>query len=513
LRSAGLFAGRAAGVLLHPTSLPGHGIGDLGEPAYRFVDWLAAAGQSYWQILPLVPVDRGGSPYNGLAAMAGNPLLIAVDDLVRTGLLDRDEGSSSHFPGGKVDYEAVSNWKSDLLRRAFERFRRSTDLSARRGFDLFQQTQRAWLEDYAHFRALRDLYGEAAWITWPERLRGREPAALERSARELALEIEFHAFLQYVFQEQWRALRSYARSLGVEIIGDIPIFVAHDSADVWAHPEFFQLDGEGSPLVVAGVPPDYFSATGQRWGNPLYRWDALATDGYRWWVDRFRRALEFVDVVRVDHFRGFQAYWEIDASEETAVHGRWVDGPGLDLFREVERRLGRLPLIAEDLGIITPEVDRLREDLGLPGMRVLQFAFDGDPQNPHLPSNYTFDTVAYTGTHDNDTIMGWWSSASSAERRVALEYLDHGALDHWSFIEMVMASRAGLAVVPLQDVLGLGASARMNTPGVSARNWAWGMTGPASAEAGQRLRQITYSTGRRPVGFSSASESRSEDAR
>jgi len=488
---------RASGVLLHPTSLWGVGIGDLGNAAHEFVDWLASAGQSYWQILPLVPVDYGGSPYNGLSAMAGNPLLISPALLEEVGLLG--SGWEQDAPGGqaeRVDYGAVAAWKESLLRAAHHRFIRSGSTALHQKFEAFRAIHHSWLPDYALFMALREHHGGGSWAGWPEPLKRRDQEAIERWATRLSEDLDRHAFGQFLFEEQWSRLRSYANARGIRIVGDIPIFVAHDSADVWAHPEIFQLDEQGSPTVVAGVPPDYFSATGQRWGNPLYRWDTLATNGYGWWVDRFRRAFQLVDTARIDHFRGFEAYWEIDATEPTAVNGKWIPGPGAPFFRVIEQRLGRLPLIAEDLGLITAGVEQLRDELGYPGMRVLQFAFDGDPRNPHLPANYVQPSVAYTGTHDNDTILGWWSSAGWEERSRVLDLLGGREPDNWSFIEMIMSSRAGLTVVPLQDVLGFGREARMNTPGEPAANWAWRINGPPADDAGRRLRALTEATSR-----------------
>ena len=505
------FDQRAAGVLLHPTSLPVPGVGDLGPAAYRFVDWLVAAGQSYWQILPLVPVDAGGSPYNGLSAMAVNPLLIAPDLLVREGLLE--PWFAANYPialSEAVDYPSAVQWREQILRSAYGRFQKGRNDVRRERFEAFRRANAFWLEDYALFRAIREQQAGAPWTSWPDELRRREPAAVARSRAELEEEIEFHAFQQFLAETQWHALRQYALTRGVRIIGDIPIFVAHDSADVWVNPEHYWLDESGAPTVVSGVPPDYFSPTGQRWGNPLYRWDVLGRTGYGWWVERFRRAFELVDVARVDHFRGFQACWEIDAADETAMNGRWVAGPGIAFFREVERQLGPLPLIAEDLGVITPDVEQLRDELGYPGMRVLQFAFDGDPDNPHLPENHPRRSVAYTGTHDNSTTLGWWSYVDERERRVVHEIL-RGHIDHWRFIEAVMESRALLAVVPLQDVLGLGNEARMNTPGEPSRNWSWRMSHPASIEAARRLREATVASGRSTQDSDSPADQRPEN--
>ncbi|MDR0786894.1 MAG: 4-alpha-glucanotransferase [Gemmatimonadota bacterium] len=484
-------AGRTSGILLHPTSLPGWGIGDLGHAAFRFVDWLVDAGQRYWQILPLVAVDDGGSPYNGLSAMAGNTLLVSPEMLIRDGLLDDASAAGfDEYAISRGELTAIYAWKAALLDRAYERagLPGGDWLIARREFE---ERCRGWLPDYALFRALQNHFPGVRWFEWPIELRRRDPEALATWREQLADEINRYIFREFIFERQWLALRSYANSRGVRIIGDVPIFVAYDSADVWAHPELFVLNGDSRPLLVSGVPPDYFSATGQRWGNPLYRWDVLAARGYDWWIERFRRTLELVDVARVDHFRAFEAYWEINADEATAINGRWMTGPGAPFFRSVERQLGRLPLIAEDLGLITPEVERLRDELGYPGMRVFQFAFDGDPHNPHLPAGYPPVSVAYTGTHDNDTIMSWWAGLGDDERGRVRHALGVADPDHWSFVEAVMRSGSRLAVFPLQDVLGLGAEARMNTPGRAADNWGWRLADLPSGEAAHRLRAVT----------------------
>ncbi|HEX2191451.1 MAG TPA: 4-alpha-glucanotransferase [Longimicrobiaceae bacterium] len=491
---------RSSGVLLHPTSLPGRGIGDLGEPARRFVDWLAEAGQGLWQILPLVPTNSGGSPYDGLSAMGGNPLLASPEALAADGLLDPAEIGGGELSADRVDFPRVAAWKDELLRRAWMALRGGAALHLRAEFDEFRARGASWLEDYALFRALREEYRCAAWSDWEPGLRRRDPEALARARRRLEGEVELNEFRQWVFDRQWKALREHAHARGVRIVGDVPIFVAYDSADVWAHPELFELDGEGRPLVVSGVPPDYFSATGQRWGNPLYRWERMRANGFRWWTQRFRRTLELVDVVRIDHFRGFEAYWEIPGDEETALHGRWRPGPGTELFDAVRRELGQLPLVAEDLGLITPEVEALRDRLGLPGMRVLQFAFGGDdPESPHLPGNYPEGSVAYTGTHDNDTALGWLRGAGAEERERVERLLAPGEDPGWGMIRLVMESRAKLAVVPLQDVLALGSEGRMNTPGTGAGNWAWRFReGALTGELARRLRELARATGRAP---------------
>jgi 4-alpha-glucanotransferase len=489
---------RSAGVLLHPSSLPGRGIGDLGEHAHRFVDWLAGAEQSLWQVLPLVPVDEGGSPYNGLSAVGGNPFLIAPDLLVSDGLLPAEAVTTWPVDADPVDYPAVWRWKKELLAGAHRAFRSGAAPGLGSEFAAYREANAAWLEDLALFLALREHNGGAPWTAWAPELRERVPEALDGWGRELAGEVERHAFVQFLFHRQWQALRAHARSRGIRIIGDVPIFVAHDSADVWAHRELFKLDERGEPTVVAGVPPDYFSETGQRWGNPLYDWDAMQREGYRWWIQRFRLTLEQVDVVRVDHFRGFEAFWEVPATEPTAVRGIWRQGPGRALFDAVSAALGELPLIAEDLGLITPAVEALRDELALPGMRVLEFAFDGNPENPHLPANYPRRAVAYPGTHDNATAAGWWEAAPPAERRLAGEVLDvESEPVNRAAIAAVWRSEADWAIAALQDVLGLGSEARMNTPGTITGNWRWRVAPSQFTRDDQRwLGALTRATGR-----------------
>jgi 4-alpha-glucanotransferase len=498
-------AGRASGILLHPTSLPGAGTGELGEQAFRFVDWLEYAEQSLWQLLPLVAVNEGGSPYNALSAFAGNPLLISPSELAIHGLLAGEDAVPPPELGEEhLDFAAVLRWKDDVLRAAQSILHDDEELRA--DFAAYRAEEAAWLDDYALFRALRDAHGGTAWTEWPRPLRDREPNALEQARHDLGAEVERHAYAQYLFDLQWSAVRGYANEHGIRIVGDVPIFVAHDSADVWAHPDLFTLDEAGNPTVVSGVPPDYFSATGQRWGNPLYRWNRLKETGYRWWIDRFRRTLEMVDVVRIDHFRGFESYWEVPGDADTAIHGQWLPGPGRALFDAVRAELGELPVIAEDLGIITREVEVLRDDLGLPGMRVLQFAFGGeDADNPHRPGNYVHNAVAYTGTHDNDTCLGWYADADR-EARLQVQALAGGDGEmNWRMLEVVMRSEAGWAVVPLQDVLGLGSQARMNTPGVPEGNWAWRLrAGALTPELAQRLAALVRATGRAPARIAAA---------
>jgi 4-alpha-glucanotransferase len=502
---------RSSGVLLHPTSLPGpFGIGDLGPETYAFADFLAAGAQSLWQVLPLGPTGYGDSPYACYSAFAGNTLLISPEQLADDGLLTRSDLSSvPELSSQQVDFESVHKYKDDLLQRAYERYLHSTDTALRVAFETFVQENHSWLDDYALFRALKSAHGGIAWHEWEEPLVHREPTALAHAREELRREMDAHKFFQFLFFKQWFALKDYCNERGIRLVGDIPIFVAHDSADVWTNPEQFKLDESGSPLVVAGVPPDYFSATGQYWGNPLYNWDGMIRDGFKWWIERVQTALRIVDIVRIDHFRGFAACWEIPAGDTTAERGRWVDAPGRALFTAIRQELGDLPIIAEDLGVITPDVERLRDDFNFPGMRILQFGFSSDTKNIDLPHNYHRNVVVYTGTHDNDTTVGWFNSAAGegstrtanqieAEREFCLRYLDtDGKEIHWDFIRAVLASVADTAVVPLQDVLGLGTEARMNLPNSTKGNWNWRFkSGALTSEISARLRDLTELYGR-----------------
>jgi len=479
---------RSSGVLLHPTSLTGpFGIGDLGGGAYSFAAFLSSSRQRIWQVLPLGPTGYGDSPYQCFSAFAGNPLLLSLEKLVEEGVLSAaDLAAAPGFSDHEVDYGAVIQFKLPLLRRAFANFKRSATPSEWDAFHSFCQQNTYWLEDYAAFTAIKAAHGGAVWNQWDPAIASRRPEAIRAWVQKLEEEIESHKYVQYQFFRQWSALRAYCGERGIRIFGDVPIFVAHDSADVWAHPELFELENDGRPRVVAGVPPDYFSATGQLWGNPLYRWEVLAQTGYAWWIDRLRTTLSMVDVIRLDHFRGFEAYWEVPAAESTAANGRWVKGPGASFFEAVQRALGDLPIVAENLGLITPKVEQLRKKFGFPGMAVLQFAFGGDPQGPGFrPHNYSRNLVAYTGTHDNDTTHGWWTSSGLAdstrsqdqiwrEREFALKYLGaDGREMNWSFIRCVLASVADVAMIPLQDLLGLGNEARMNLPARSSGNWRW----------------------------------------
>ena len=501
---------RSAGVLLHVTSLPGpHGIGDLGPQAHEFARTLAECGQSWWQMLPISPPGAGDSPYSSLSAFAGNPLLLSLDRLADEGLLSKEDLSGPGFPKGRVEFSAVERFKKPLLRKAFEVFAAGRYPALKKDLVSFQKRRANWLPDYALFAALKEAHGGASWTAWEDGLRRREPKALEAARRSLKKEILFQIFLQHQFSRQWRALHDHCRRLGVGLIGDLPIFVSHDSADVWAHQELFWLDRGGTPLKVAGVPPDYFSSTGQLWGNPLYRWDAMRRSGYAWWVARFAAAFEHFDAVRLDHFIGFHNYWEIPGGAATAEGGRWILAPGAELFETVGKKLGELPLIAEDLGVVTPEVKALRDRFGFPGLRVLQMAFGTDAEaDTYKPHNYSANCVVYTGTHDNDTTAGWFESAASAastrspedvarERAAILSYLGGGAEIHWDMIRLAYMSVAATAVIPAQDLLGLGSEARMNLPGTASGNWGWRLEEAAlTPEIRRRWAALTKTYGR-----------------
>jgi len=497
---------RSSGVLMHPTSLPGRfGIGELGPEAFAFVDFLKSADQKLWQVLPLNPTGYGDSPFQCFSASAGNPLLISLEKLQESGMLAAED--LRDLPRGsedKVDFGSVIRWKMPLLKKAAEHFLKSAATQERSDFEKFRRDNAAWLDDFALFMAHKDLDSKLIWNQWPARMASRNPDAMRECRQRLDREIQANKYWQFEFFRQWHALREYAHANGIRIMGDIPIYVALDSADVWANPEYFLLDPKGQPLKVAGVPPDYFSATGQLWGNPIYNWARHRETGYRWWVNRFRSALRLYDAMRIDHFRGFEAYWEIPANETTAMNGRWVKGPGAELFSVLQRELGDLPIVAENLGVITPEVEAIRAQFSLPGMAILQFAFGKDPQGPSFrPHNYARDLVAYTGTHDNDTVVGWWNSQGAGdstrtpedvrkEHAYARAYL--GFTDepiHWVMIRGVISSIANTAVIPMQDLLGLGSEARMNLPGTPSGNWRWRCRkGALTAELAARLHEF-----------------------
>jgi 4-alpha-glucanotransferase len=464
---------RASGILAHPSSFPGpHGVGDMGAGAYQFVDWLTLGGQRYWQLMPLSPAGYGDSPYSALSAFAGNPLFISLEGLR---FLNLDVPADSRaFNDFEVDYAAASAYKFAALRQAFESFEERGSLELRQQLRDFETAQASWLRDFAFFMALKERFQGASWQDWPDDIRTRDPIALERAAAEEAVAIEFHAFVQFLFRQQWTALKRYANERGIRIIGDIPIYVALDSADVWANPKEFRLLANSHPEVVSGVPPDLFTKDGQLWGNPVFDWQAMEDDGFAWWIERVRRLTELVDVVRIDHFRGLAAGWVVPAGDATARGGRWERGPGLKLFKAIEGALGHLPIVVEDLGIITPDVVELRQQAGLQGMKVLQFAFDGNPDNVYLPHNYASDCVVYTGTHDNQTTIGWFQSCDEIERQQVQTYIGADGSDiAWDFIRLAFESVADLAIIPLQDVMRLGDEARMNRPGVAFGNWKW----------------------------------------
>ncbi len=503
---------RAAGVLLHPTSLPGRfGIGDLGDAVGHFLDWAQTAGQTLWQILPLGPPEAGNSPYNCLSAFAGNPLLISPERLREEDLLDADELDDAAPPApGRVDYGAVGPWKERLLRRSWERFRDRPRL--REALEQFSTApeQQDWLDDWALFSALRRRFDRRGWWDWEPALARREPAALAAARRDLEEEIAYHRYVQLLFFDQWERVRTEVRRRGMVVLGDLPIYVALNSAEVWAHPDLFDLDDAGRPRSVAGVPPDYFSETGQLWGNPLYRWDRMHATGYAWWCARMAANLRLVDLVRLDHFRGFAGYWQVPAGEETAIPGRWVEGPGMALFAALRKALGTLPVVAEDLGHITPDVDALRRELAVPGMHVLQFGFH--PDSAHAVHHQRPASVVYTGTHDNDTTVGWYRELPDEDRQTVRDLSGGRDRDiHWALIRLAYTSVAELAVVPVQDVLGLGSEARMNIPGSAEGNWTWRLEpGQPSAEPADRLRRLAELSARWPSSRGSARDQRLE---
>ena len=506
---------RASGILLHPTSLPGRfGIGDLGPEAYRFIDFLADTGQSLWQILPLGPPGYENSPYMCFSAFAGNPLLISLEKLAQEKLLAAADLQDPHsFPKHRVDYGKVLRFKMPLLVKSFQNFKKRLPGGKTEEFFPFCQQNAFWLEDYSLFMALKTAFGGKVWMDWGEGLSHRDPQALADWRSRLSEEVLFRKYLQYVFFKQWQSLKRHAHERGIRVIGDIPIYVAHDSAEVWGNRELFYLDEGGMPQVVAGVPPDYFSATGQRWGNPLYRWDLMAQSGFHWWIERFRATYALVDILRIDHFRGFEAYWEIPATEATAVNGAWVKGPGTPFFQKITAALGNLRVIAEDLGVITPEVDELREQFGFPGMRVLQMAFGKDPKaSEYRPHHHVENCVAYTGTHDHNTTVGWFTSPPGSqkttqtpeevgeERKFARQYLGtDGREIHWDLIRLALGSVARMSLFPLQDVLGLGSEARMNLPGTASGNWEWRFTADRLTHpVRKKLRELTKTYERNP---------------
>lgn len=493
---------RASGILLHPTALPSQfGMGDLGPEAYHFIDFLARSGQRLWQVLPLGPTSLGNSPYMSFSAIAGNPFLISPYLLKAHNLLgDEDLKTMPSFSVDKVDFEQVIPQRMALLQKACENFIQNTRQYSQKEFEDFCQDAKQWLDDYALFMALLDAQEGDIWTDWPQDLRDRKPEVLAQWRQQLKNEIFFHKFVQFEFFRQWSELKQYANTQNIQIIGDIPIYVAHNSADVWAHSEVFKLDTKtGHPTEMAGVPPDYFSATGQLWGNPIFNWDYLKSTHFSWWIERIRAMLTRVDLIRIDHFRGLESFWSVPAGETTALKGRWIKAPGYQLFETILEKLGRLPILAEDLGIITQEVIALRDHFGFPGMKILHFAFDGDPKNFYLPFNVDKNSVMYTGTHDNTTTVGWYKQISEEERSRLHRYLGcqgpYGIA--WDLIRLALSSPANFAIIPLQDVLGLDADARMNTPGTAEGNWTWRYRSEALTETlSDRLKDMTLIYGR-----------------
>ncbi|MHB8535329.1 MAG: 4-alpha-glucanotransferase [Sulfuricaulis sp.] len=485
-----VFERRRAGVLLHPSSLPGGaGIGDLGADAYRFVDFLAQSGFSVWQMLPLSPTHRDGSPYHSLSLHAGNPLLVSLERLVEWGWLERCD------PVGAD--KAVAH-RLACIAQAHRTFSQHASPADRRRFEAFIVAEARWLEDYALYRVLRREFSGQAWFQWPKPLRDREPEALAAARARFVEEMAQVRFEQFVFACQWQTLRAHANERDILLFGDMPIFVAHDSVDVWTQREYFKLDADGQPTVVAGVPPDYFSNDGQRWGNPLYHWERMEADGFRWWIDRLTTEFRRFDLLRIDHFRGFEACWEIPALEKTAVNGRWVKAPGHALFAALKMHFDTLPLAVEDLGLITPEVHALRDSFGLPGMKILQFAFDSGPDNPYLPHQHRIESVVYTGTHDNDTTLAWFNDLPAERQLYVVEYLGypHEPMP-WPFIRAALASVSQLAILPMQDLLALGRGHRMNRPGTTEGNWNWRFTWEQCApDLTERLRRMLGMYGR-----------------
>lgn len=469
---------RLSGILLHPTSLPSpYGIGDLGKEAYEFIDFLKRAKQHLWQILPLTPTGFGDSPYQSFSAFAGQPLLISPEHLTELGLLEAEE--LCDCPKGieeQVDYAHIIPWKNKILQLAFSRFEEKMTTKWRAEYEAFLQENKFWLEDYALYMACKDMHEGRDWLSWEEEYRVPTAQVKAKLSAQLETEVQYYYFVQFIFYQEWTELKAYANQNEIEIIGDIPLFVSLDSADVWANQELFQLDTKGFPTVVAGVPPDYFCAKGQLWGNPLYDWDRHKVEGYSWWISRVRHQLKLSDYLRIDHFRGLESYWAVTAGEETAMNGKWIPGPREELFSAIEKELGEnLPIIAEDLGLITPEVHALRKKLGFPGMRILQFAFDSEEESTYLPHRFdTTNCVCYTGTHDNNTTRGWYTNASEYSKDKVRCYMNtDGNHIHWDFIRTCLGTIADYAIFPMQDVLGVGEEGRMNTPGVGMNNWTW----------------------------------------
>ena len=488
---------RSSGILFHPTSLPGkYGIGTLGKEAYAFIDFLKKSRQKLWQIFPLGPTGYGDSPYQSFSSFAGNPYLIDFDLLIEAHLLSEEDLRDVFFGDNEeyIDYGAIYNQKYPLLRRAYENFKSSDNHEMRENLEHFKRENASWLNDYSLYISLKNHFNGLPWNEWAHDIKNREHEAMEHYKNELADDVEYHNFIQFLFFKQWGDVKRYANENGIKIIGDIPIFVAADSSDAWANPEIFLFDEERKPVKVAGVPPDYFSATGQLWGNPLYNWQKLKETNYSWWVERVRANLSTCDIIRIDHFRGFEAYWAVPYGDDTAINGQWEPGPGIDLFNAIKSQLGELPIIAEDLGLMTQGVIDLREATGFPGMKILGFAFDSGEENDYLPHTYTKNCVVYTGTHDNDTLIGWFQKAKEEDRQFARDYLNSRSDDeiHWDAIRGAWSSVANMAISPVQDFLGLGSEARINTPGVAAGNWQWRLEhGVLTDELADRIAKLT----------------------
>jgi 4-alpha-glucanotransferase len=491
---------RSSGILLHPTSLPGpFGCGDLGLSAFRFIDWLSSAGQTLWQMLPMTPVGMANSPYMSLSAFAGSPLFIDLDELLTHGWLTKDDLVDEGKNGfSRVDYAKATQTKMMILAKAAKTFFSQGIKSDRGDYEKYCSTESYWLEDYSLFQALNNSFGGREWTSWEKDLVHRKQGALKNVQKELQDQVQFNKFTQWCFTRQWHRLKKYANEHHIRLVGDIPIFVAHHSADVWSNPSAFHLDANGQPKIVAGVPPDYFSEDGQRWGNPLYKWNIMKNQKYEWWISRFRKTFELFDIIRIDHFRGFEAYWEIPASEKTARIGKWVKGPGEDLFKAVKHKLGTLPIIAEDLGVVTPGVIALRNKFNFPGMKILQFAFSTDSKDAFLPHNYDKNCVVYTGTHDNDTTIGWYEKATEREKDFVRRYCSTDAHEiNWDLINIAMKSVADLAILPFQDILGLGSEGRMNFPSTVDGNWEWRFSwDQVRPELASRLSELTKLYGR-----------------
>lgn len=488
---------RSSGILFHPTSLPGkYGIGTLGKEAYAFIDFLKKSRQKLWQIFPLGPTGYGDSPYQSFSSFAGNPYLIDFDLLIEAHLLSEEDLRDVFFGDNEeyIDYGAIYNQKYPLLRKAYENFKSSDNHEMKENLEHFKRENASWLNDYSLYISLKNHFNGLPWNEWAHDIKNREHGAMEHYKNELADDIEYHNFIQFLFFKQWGDVKRYANENGIKIIGDIPIFVAADSSDAWANPEIFLFDEERKPVKVAGVPPDYFSATGQLWGNPLYNWQKLKETNYSWWVERVRANLSTCDIIRIDHFRGFEAYWAVPYGDDTAINGQWEPGPGIDLFNAIKSQLGELPIIAEDLGLMTQGVIDLREATGFPGMKILGFAFDSGEENDYLPHTYTKNCVVYTGTHDNDTLIGWFQKAKEEDRQFARDYLNSRSDDeiHWDAIRGAWSSVANMAISPVQDFLGLGSEARINTPGVAAGNWQWRLRHEVlTDELAERIAKLT----------------------